>query len=225
MRKSDSTEKRRQRVLEAAARLIERYGFDKTSMAEIAQEAGVSKGALYLEWASKDDLFDALLAHEMKRLLRDLVERMQSDPHGGQIANLYRHTLLALQANPLMRALYTRDSRVLGDYARRQNVERYTSRLTFGQRVVAQMQAAGLLRSDIRPEVLAYVFSIIALGFASIGTVIPPEAAPPLEEVVNAIGELVQHGLAGKGNGSAAGKQAMAQMAQFMEEQYGDTTE
>jgi AcrR family transcriptional regulator len=223
VKKTETTDNRRQRVLDAAGRLIERYGFDKTTMEEIAREAGVSKGALYLEWASKDELLDALLAHEMKRLLRNFLERTERDPEGGRIANQYKHALLALQGNPLMCALYTRDSRVLGDFVRRQDVGRYTSRLMFGQQAVEQMQSAGLLRADIRPQVLAYVFTIIALGFMSIGSLIPARDAPPPEEVAAAMSKLVEGGLAGKGGDSAAGKRAMAQMARFMEEQYGDS--
>ena len=36
------------RILNTAGRLMTRYGYDKTTMDEIAREAGVSKGALYL---------------------------------------------------------------------------------------------------------------------------------------------------------------------------------
>ncbi len=208
------------RILEAAARLIAHYGFDKTTMDDIAREAGVSKGALYLEWPGKEQLFEALLAHELKRLLLDYRERVELDPEGGQVANMYRHSLLALQANPLMRALYTRDSRVLGDFVRRQDVERYTRRLLLGAELVRQMQAAGLLRRDVSPEAMAYLFGVVALGFMSAGTLFPPDSAPPLEEVAEAITRLVQGGLATPGGDSAAGKQAMLKMFDLMLEQY-----
>jgi AcrR family transcriptional regulator len=41
-RRSDRFE----RVVDAAARLFARWGFDKTSVDEIAREAGISKGAV-----------------------------------------------------------------------------------------------------------------------------------------------------------------------------------
>lgn len=220
MRKTESNEVRSQRILEAASRLISHYGFDKTTMDDIAREAGVSKGALYLEWPSKDKLLDALLAHEMKRLLDDFLERVEADPQGGQIANLYRHALLALQKNALMSAMYTRDSRVLGAFVLRQDVERYTSRLMFGKEAVAQMQKAGLLRADIDPAVLTYLFTIIAMGFMSIETIVPPTDAPPLEDVAEALTDIVGRGFAAKGGNSAAGKRAARQLAEFVKQQY-----
>jgi TetR/AcrR family acrAB operon transcriptional repressor len=208
------------RILEAASRLIAHYGFDKTSMDDIAREAGVSKGALYLEWSSKDALFDALLTYEMKRLLRDYRARIEQDPQGGQIANLYRHSLLSIHANPLICALYLRDSRVLGDFIRRQDVERYTSRLLLGEEAIRRMQAEGLLRGDIRPEVINSLFTIIALGFIHIGTLLPLKDVPELEEVAQAVAKMVQSGLAANSRESEAGKQAFFKVLDLMLAQY-----
>ncbi len=212
---------KRNRVLKTAARLIAHYGFDKTTMEEIARAAGISKGALYLIWESKDALFDDVLGTEMQSLLDDLRGRLERDPQGGQMAHLYRHTLLALDANPLIRALYTHDSQILGDFVHRQDPERYTSRLLLGEDAIRQMQAAGLLREDLDAQVVAYLFAILALGFLSIGSVIPASSAPPLTAVGEGMTALVQSGLAGPADDAGAGKQAVSGMLDFMLQQYG----
>ena len=156
----------------------------------------------------------------MKRLLRDFQNRFEQDPDGGRIANLYRHALLALQANPLMSALYRRDSRILGDFLRRQDVSRYTSRLMLGQETVEALQTAGLLRADIRPGVITYLFSVIALGFINIGALIPEASAPSMETVTSALTELLDHGLALQGTDSASGKQALQPILELLRQQY-----
>ena len=211
---------RTQRILDAASRLIAHYGFDKTTMDDIAHEARVSKGALYLEWPGKDQLFDALINFEMQRVLIDLQRRMQQDPQGGLFSHLYGHTLVALKANPLILALYTRDSRILGDFIYRQDTRRYTERLLLGKDVVAGMQAAGMLRPELRPEVMVYLFSIVALGFAAIGSLIPPEETPPLEDVVNGVSAMVENGLCLPGQDSQVGKDAMMRMVELLIQQY-----
>jgi TetR/AcrR family acrAB operon transcriptional repressor len=208
------------RILTTASRLMAHYGFDKTTMEDIAREAGVSKGALYLAWSSKDALFEALLGYEMQRLLDDLQVRVEQDPLGGSISNLYRHTLMALRVNPLMCALYARDSRILGDFIRRQDVDRYTRRLIMGEESVANMQAAGLLRRDLHPQVITYLFTIIALGFLSMGSIFPESDAPPLEEVGEALAAMLQGGLEAPGGDNAQGKQTFVQMIDFMRKQY-----
>ena len=212
---------RSERILRAVSTLIAHYGFDKTTMEDIAREARVSKGALYLEWPGKDELFDALINYEMQRVLLDLQQRITTDPLGVLFSHLYGHTLLALKANPLILALYTHDSRILGDFIYRQDVRRYTERLLVGKEVAAEMQAAGLLRPDLQPKVIVYLFSIVALGFAAIGSLIPPEETPPLEDVVNGVSAMVETGLCLPGQDSQAGKDAMMKMVELLVQQYG----
>ena len=156
----------------------------------------------------------------MTRLLADFTARMQNDPQGGQIGPLFRHALLALHDNPLICDLYTQDNRVLGDFVKRQDPGRYISRVLLGESSMRQMQAANLLRSDLRPEVLAYLFSLISVGFIYIGTILPSEHQPPLEELITAMTEMVQNGLAGSGEKSTAGKEAMQTMTEFVLQQY-----
>ncbi len=211
------------RILQAASRLIAHYGFDKTTMEDIARESGVSKGVLYLCWSSKDALFDALLNYEMQCLLEDLQKRLAGDPHGGTIGSLYRHTLLALQNHPLMSALYSRDSRILGDYIHRQNVERYTSRLLLSKQALKEMQVAGMLRADISPEILAYIFGMIALGYIHMNVLLSPGSTYPPEEIVEAIAKILLSGMAGERGEVEFSRQMVDHFINFMHDQYSQT--
>lgn len=50
----------RDRILEGAYTLFSRYGFKRTSMEDIAGEAGLSRAALYLQFRNKEDIFREL---------------------------------------------------------------------------------------------------------------------------------------------------------------------
>src|SRR5262245_65870215 len=102
---------RERRILDAGARLIERYGYDKTTVDEIAKEAGVSKGAIYLHFRSKEDLFEALLLRESERISELFFEYLMADPAGVTVFNIYRYNLVVLDKSPLLKALYTRYQR------------------------------------------------------------------------------------------------------------------
>lgn len=52
-----AAEDKEQAILESARKFFFRYGFKKTSMDEIAEDAGVSKGTLYNYFKNKEDLF------------------------------------------------------------------------------------------------------------------------------------------------------------------------
>ena len=214
-----NTHNRAGRILDAAANLITHYGYAKTTVDDIARAAGVAKGAIYLHWPGKDELLAALLARELLRMLDDTVARVSADPQGGTLPRLYIHALLALRANPVMCALYTQDSRVLGDFMQRQAPGRYTQRFLFGQTFLEGLQAAGLVRPDLPPAALAYVLSIIAYGFATIETIIPAAEAPPLEQVGEVLAGLMAHGAALEGGDSAAGQAAMLALVEAVRRQ------
>lgn len=51
-----------EQIAEAALRLFARYGYKRTSMDDIAREAGVARATLYLHFKGKDDVFRAMLS-------------------------------------------------------------------------------------------------------------------------------------------------------------------
>ena len=53
--------RKRRQILEGARRLFLSKGFDAASMGDIAREAGVSKGTLYVYFDNKEVLFTALV--------------------------------------------------------------------------------------------------------------------------------------------------------------------
>lgn len=55
-----SASDRRSIILKAAARLFEHYGHGKTTIADVAREAGVGVGSVYLEFASKEAIVQEL---------------------------------------------------------------------------------------------------------------------------------------------------------------------
>ncbi|MCB2179867.1 TetR/AcrR family transcriptional regulator [bacterium] len=65
--KPDVSEERRTQIVEAAMRAFAKEGFYKARMEDIAEEAGLSKGALYLYFKSKDKIISAILSALFER--------------------------------------------------------------------------------------------------------------------------------------------------------------
>jgi len=74
MPRPDVSEKRRTEIVDAAARVFSRKGFNGASMDDIVQETGVSKGLLYWYFKGKD----AIIAAILERLFRPEVNRTRS---------------------------------------------------------------------------------------------------------------------------------------------------
>jgi AcrR family transcriptional regulator len=54
-------EQRRREILAAAVRVFQRKGYEKTTMQDIVEESGFSRGGVYLYFSGREDLFQALL--------------------------------------------------------------------------------------------------------------------------------------------------------------------
>src|SRR5258708_18975156 len=61
---SDEDSSKRRQILDGARKVFMDLGFDGASMGEIARSAGVSKGTLYVYFADKNRLFEAIVAEE-----------------------------------------------------------------------------------------------------------------------------------------------------------------
>jgi AcrR family transcriptional regulator len=203
-------DERARRILDTATRLILHYGYDKTTMSDVATAANVSKSTLYLYWKSKEELFRALLTRETLDLVADWLQRVQADPQGGTLFGIYRHGFLALLAHPLMSALYSRESRVLGDYVRRRDPAAHVLPYRLNLALVQQLQAAGLIRADVRSEIINHILMLISVGLFSVNELLPQEQVPPFEEVADALAEMVQRALVPIPTGdSEQGKRAL----------------
>jgi AcrR family transcriptional regulator len=98
-------QEREARILDAAVTLMLRWGFRKTTIEDVAREAGVGKGTIYLHWKDKNELFGAALGRASQQAIDDMLKRIQADADGGQFHRLWTHGMTALYANPLMAGL------------------------------------------------------------------------------------------------------------------------
>lgn len=72
----DDASARVDQIADAALRLFARYGYKRSSMDDIAKEAGLAKATLYLHFKGKDDVFRAmlrLLARRVEARCREVV--------------------------------------------------------------------------------------------------------------------------------------------------------
>jgi AcrR family transcriptional regulator len=60
----------RRRILEAGERMFARLGYVQASLDKVASEAGLTKGAVYWHFSSKQDLFLAILERHLQQQLR-----------------------------------------------------------------------------------------------------------------------------------------------------------
>ena len=71
---------RRAAILDSARRIFSRKGFAAALVDDIAEEAGIAKGTVYLYFRSKDEIYVAALVQDVEALCALTTERVQAAP-------------------------------------------------------------------------------------------------------------------------------------------------
>ena len=95
---AERREAKRAQIVAAARRCFSRDGFHQTSMPDIAAEAGVSTGAPYRYFASKEEIILAI-AGDAFRLVFDPVVKLAAASDAPGVADLVAASLQALSAD------------------------------------------------------------------------------------------------------------------------------
>jgi AcrR family transcriptional regulator len=104
---------RRAKILLAAEELFSRRGYEATSLNEVAAAAGITKAVIYDHFASKPDLYVALLGEKASELVVHVYERMdqvdESQPAEESLRAALRAFLSFVERRPFAWKLLFRD--------------------------------------------------------------------------------------------------------------------
>lgn len=110
----DPAVRTRTRLLEAATKLFQTRGYQHTSVDEIAREAGVAKGTVYVHFKNKQELLLHAIAEEKKALVQSFLPLLQEDLTPSVRLERYLEAgLLSLQRAPLVSKLMSGDRQIL----------------------------------------------------------------------------------------------------------------
>ncbi|GAC1388595.1 MAG: helix-turn-helix domain-containing protein [Ktedonobacteraceae bacterium] len=187
---SQNHEARGERILEAAAELIARWGYKKTTIDDIAKQAGVAKGTIYLHWKTREELFKAVLVHEELKLMEDMKQRIASDLEGATLHGMLKHATLATMKHPIWKAVLTRDTEMLGALVQDETV---TQRSIENFKVYFKvLHEQGLIRSDLDMKQLVYLVNAITIGFLLIDPFLPAEFKVTDEIAVDLLADTIK---------------------------------
>jgi AcrR family transcriptional regulator len=183
---------RGERILDAAADLVLRWGYKRVTIEEVAKHAGIGKGTVYLHFRSRTWLFVCVLMRESLGLVDELTAAIRRDASAALIAEQIRLTYLEVQRRPLLRAMFVRDSEVLGELARDSEADPIRDwRGELATDLFRLLRDHGLMRSDMDLATQLYVVGAVQTGFhlqrPALGS--PEETATALGNTIRAVVE------------------------------------
>jgi AcrR family transcriptional regulator len=193
----------RERLYEAAVTLFAEQGFSATTVDEIAERAGVAKGTVYYNFASKNDLFEELLRHGVELLAESL--RLAADgaeARGGSRVDaldaMIRAGLVFIVRQPSFTQLYVAELwRTNRTWQKTLTLVRQEA-VAVVEKVLGEAVAAGELSGEVDVPLTASALFGMVLVAALDWQAFQPERS--LDEVHAALSRLLQ----GRVGGAAA---------------------
>ncbi len=198
-RKKSITEKRRGQILKAAMEIFSRKGYAAATIPEIAGEAGIAAGTIYLYYPSKRELFIAVIKNFIITTpLLDLINKIPK----GDITVVFKH-ILQNRFNLIKSEIVTRIPSLMAEIQRdpelkalwaEQFLRPFLARM---EGVYHDMAASGRFRR-LEPAVAVRAVGGMFLGFLML-KIMEGEASPlnrlKQEKVADDMAGLILHGL------------------------------
>jgi AcrR family transcriptional regulator len=153
-------EARRSQILDAAWTCFARKGYHQATMQDICQESGLSPGAIYRYFESKEAILKAIAdrSTEMNRALFDVARSEAEDPMDA--LELLAQAMLSMFNDPMFETWARLDVETRPEFLRNEALrESAKKQLTFWRTALAQLLAEakekGQLKAEVDPEALA----------------------------------------------------------------------
>ncbi|WP_194293440.1 TetR/AcrR family transcriptional regulator [Actinomadura macrotermitis] len=107
----------RDRILDVATALFAAQGISATTMREIAAGAGLSRAWLYRQFAGRDEIVQAIIVREARRLTDDLLAA--DDPHRPvqeAVTGTFVHVVTELRRNPLINRFLSHEPHLVSTF-------------------------------------------------------------------------------------------------------------
>jgi TetR/AcrR family fatty acid metabolism transcriptional regulator len=147
------------KIIEAATKVFARKGFYKAKISEIASEARVADGTIYIYFENKDDILICLFEEQMKAVLDNMVIKIseEDDP----VKKLEKFALAHLQLveqNKNMAEIIQVEVRQSSKFMKEYRNDPFVQYLELIADIIRQGQKEGLFRKGIIPGVAKRAF-------------------------------------------------------------------
>ncbi len=181
-------------ILEAAVTVFARQGFHQSTVAQIAKEAGVADGTIYLYFKNKDDILVQFFAYRTKQVFeRFRAEVKKADNSLDKLRNLIRRHLMEFQRDPNMAVVYqveTHQNSRLAEAQIREMSQMY-------QDLISEIVELGQQEGKIRKELYVSLVKRFILGSVDevINTWLHSEKAYDLVSMADPLVDLLVKGI------------------------------
>ena len=147
------------RIIHAATKIFAKKGFYHSKISDIAREAGVADGTIYIYFENKDDILISLFEEQMKRVLDNMVSQISKyeDP-AEKLENFALTHLQLIEDNKNMAEIIQVELRQSSKFMKEYKNEKFARYLDIIADIVREGQAKGTFRKEVLPDVAKRAF-------------------------------------------------------------------
>ena len=147
------------KIIAAATKIFAKNGFYKAKVSEIAQEAGIADGTIYIYFKHKDDILIALFEEKMKEVLDNMKKQinLESDPFAKIERFAYFHLKL-IEDNKDMAEIIQVELRQSSKFMKNYQNKKFAQYLDLIGDIIQEGKEKGLISQDIIPGIAKRAF-------------------------------------------------------------------
>lgn len=147
------------RIIEAATKVFAKNGFYQSKIAQIAKEAGVADGTIYIYFENKDDILISLFEEQMKVVLDNMALQVAKIDDPAEKLEKFASTHLGLiEMNKDMAEIIQVELRQSGKFMKEYKNERFMEYLDIIGDIIIEGQKSGIFKKDVIPGVAKRAF-------------------------------------------------------------------
>ena len=147
------------RIIAAATKVFARKGFFLAKVSDIAKEAQVADGTIYLYFENKDDILISLFEEQMKAVLENMVQQLSQEKDAFKKIEKFALTPLRLiELNKNMAEIIQVELRQSSKFMKEYKNEKFMQYLNLISDVIREGQEQGLFKKDVIPDIAKRAF-------------------------------------------------------------------
>jgi TetR/AcrR family fatty acid metabolism transcriptional regulator len=147
------------RIIQAAVKIFARKGFYNAKIAEIAREAQVADGTIYLYFQNKDDILINLFEVKMDLILQNMREKLALERNPQKKVEIFAlQHLKMMENNKELSEVIQVEMRQSSKFMKEYKNEKFFEYLRIISDIVEQGQAEGIFRPNIIPGIAKRAF-------------------------------------------------------------------
>ncbi len=155
-------EDKRSKILQSALRVFAEKGFYNSKVSEIAKEAEIANGTVYLYFRNKNDILISLLEGEFGRMISNMREEVERESNPLEKIKIFASIHLNMitknrYLSELIQVEVRQSAKFLGNHIGYVN-KRFVEYLNIVASIIKEGQRQGVIREDVTPGIVKRAF-------------------------------------------------------------------